>query len=442
MPVNPFLAAVAGALVAVKVLPQERAAEFQEFVTRNGGPSVVSSLGGNIPYLTNLLYENGIVWLDQSAPGGVVPPAGSRRFPCKNLTEVLAIQAKQGLKRIGLIDQPMFTQDMQGLDFFGESNDFCALGAAVNLGGFSADGSYFERCGVWGRPHLATRDAIFVFDGMLGTDTNPIDCFCERCRITSALPTIVLGVAVLSNCWGGVENTGGGVGAQPVIMQSAADGNSSIFLRHWRGNIRITNLAANEVFEIEGAGHLDIPASCVGGDIYIRGDMTYTNAGAATIHDYTINTPIGALNTRLTATRAGYLDNLQYSLIKQVQAPITVTQIGAVQNTWYTLLPTTLNARIYTADFTITDTAESLEFRITIDGQIISWTEVTCNVGETWSLGLKFDATHNGLTATKNGNWQAMRAYLIEGRSIKIEMRKTTANGTGNLTGYCMYTKL
>jgi hypothetical protein len=110
----------------------------------------------------------------------------------------------------------------------------------------------------------------------------------------------------------------------------------------------------------------------------------------------------------------------------------TLAQALPVQNTWYTVLGTTLNARIIDIYAYMSNaTAETLEVKVTIDGLTLVGTGVSVAgtayfaMWETGNTGFIFSTTAGVYS----------RAFLIEGRSVKIEIRKTTANDTATL--YC-----
>lgn len=129
--------------------------------------------------------------------------------------------------------------------------------------------------------------------------------------------------------------------------------------------------------------------------------------------------------------------------IWEYQAPAVLNQAAPVQNTWYTLLDTTSNCRILEVVVNVEDANETLEVKITIDGETIQADDLAAthstdyyayiyNSGVTRLDYVKLIAYATEMPAAKN-------AFMIEGRSIKIEIRKTTATGAGNLTGICTY---
>ena len=125
----------------------------------------------------------------------------------------------------------------------------------------------------------------------------------------------------------------------------------------------------------------------------------------------------------------------------QYQAPATLNQAAPVQNTWYTILNNTPNCRVYNVSVNVEDTNETLQLRVEVDGQVYNSVGVACT-HSTLYYPYHFPDSINlgasiGLTATV-GDMQR-RAFVVEGRNIKIQVRKTTATGAGNLTGLVSY---
>jgi len=117
----------------------------------------------------------------------------------------------------------------------------------------------------------------------------------------------------------------------------------------------------------------------------------------------------------------------------QLQTDALLNQAAAVQNTWYTVLDTTKNVKIMFVLFRCTAVNETVQLRFTIDG-LTRTLEQAC-VANTYYYA------RWGADATTGANWYASLTVTadmnlmnpIEGRSIKIEMRKTTATGASAL---------
>jgi len=131
---------------------------------------------------------------------------------------------------------------------------------------------------------------------------------------------------------------------------------------------------------------------------------------------------------------------LGFQPVPEYQTPATLSQAAAVQNTWYTILDTTENIRVYQVVGRILTTGEDLEVQITVDGETIACTGVSCVAGSTYYI-IKQNANDADkfTLVVREDEEMYPQAYLIEGRSVKIEIRKTSANGAGTLLGLAQY---
>lgn len=126
----------------------------------------------------------------------------------------------------------------------------------------------------------------------------------------------------------------------------------------------------------------------------------------------------------------------------RLQPLATLTQAAPVQNTYYTILDTVLDARIYAIGVRIQDTGETLQVRLTIDGLVIESAAVACVAGQNNLIVIDNDClpAMNEYTITTGINsYASYSQLLVEGRSVKIEVRKTTAAGAGTLYGRVQY---
>ena len=126
--------------------------------------------------------------------------------------------------------------------------------------------------------------------------------------------------------------------------------------------------------------------------------------------------------------------------IYEYQTPATLNQAAPVQNTWYTILDTTTHCRIYEIAVNIEDANETLEIQVTIDGQTIGATAKAATHSTTYYVYRESDAINRVNTLIlDNALTKSIRAFQLEGHSVKVEVRKTTAAGAGNLTGIVTY---
>jgi len=120
------------------------------------------------------------------------------------------------------------------------------------------------------------------------------------------------------------------------------------------------------------------------------------------------------------------------------QAPAILNQAAAIQDQWYTVLDTTRNVRIYVFYARMDTADETIEGRITVDGQTILVTAINLTAGTTYFARRAADPTAETLY-WDNVMTQKETPFLLEGRSILIEIRKTTAAGANNLRALVAY---
>jgi hypothetical protein len=141
--------------------------------------------------------------------------------------------------------------------------------------------------------------------------------------------------------------------------------------------------------------------------------------------------------------RTSFLDGVKVS--GYVTQALATYSAVAVQNIWNTVLDTTKNCRILGFAVEMETAGETVEGRITIDGQTWTFTAFAAAADtpywgvvsidpDTGVMGCYFSAT-NYLV------YGAM-ACGLEGRSVKVEVRKTTANGANNLKSSVIYQKI
>lgn len=133
----------------------------------------------------------------------------------------------------------------------------------------------------------------------------------------------------------------------------------------------------------------------------------------------------------------------------EYQTPATLVQVAPVQNTWYDILETTTNIRLYGVSVEVLTTGETLEVRLIIDG--VTYTaSVAAVAGTDYHLYMNWDptVTVTGLSTNPclvvaiggpSGNY---RGIFLDGRSVRVSVRKTTANGAGTINGLVQYERI
>jgi len=123
------------------------------------------------------------------------------------------------------------------------------------------------------------------------------------------------------------------------------------------------------------------------------------------------------------------------------QPQASLSQPGAVQDTWYTILDTTEFVRLYGVYISISAANEDLATRITIDGQTIVGVQANAAAGSNYKMSFynyaPTAAISNDFTISADKGFDGTNS--LDGKSVKIEVRKTTNNGAGTLTGVVMY---
>lgn len=126
----------------------------------------------------------------------------------------------------------------------------------------------------------------------------------------------------------------------------------------------------------------------------------------------------------------------------QYQAAVQHTTPAPVQDTWYTVLNATNGVRLINCSMQVTAVGETLEMRITIDSQTLTRTQAA-NAGTDYYPYLE----HSGALsaprlAFSTTDYGRERGFLLEGKDIKVEIRKTTAAGAGDLKATALYSLL
>jgi len=123
--------------------------------------------------------------------------------------------------------------------------------------------------------------------------------------------------------------------------------------------------------------------------------------------------------------------------VYEYQAPAVLNQATPVQNTWYVILAAADNVRVYGIAVNIEDVNETIEVQITVDGETIAAVGFAASHSTTYYAKMVEDAINRTdlIDLTSGVTVRSDRAFLIEGHNVKVEARKTTATGTGNLTG-------
>jgi len=114
------------------------------------------------------------------------------------------------------------------------------------------------------------------------------------------------------------------------------------------------------------------------------------------------------------------------------------SQAAPVQNTWYPILNTT-NVILYDVQLKIATTGENLEIRITADGVVHGLFSAYAAVANTNYRVIYWLRADSVAANTLDLSVAAPYGTLMSARAVLIEMRKTSANGVGVLSGSAHY---
>lgn len=118
----------------------------------------------------------------------------------------------------------------------------------------------------------------------------------------------------------------------------------------------------------------------------------------------------------------------------ELQEPVLFDQAAPNQNQWYPVF-NELNCRIYGLACSVTVNNETIEVRAVIDGIQVGAQARAAAVG-TYYWGYKYihpDAQIVIIALGAGDNESAIHSYMMEGRHVEIDMRKTTLAGAGNI---------
>ena len=128
-----------------------------------------------------------------------------------------------------------------------------------------------------------------------------------------------------------------------------------------------------------------------------------------------------------------------YTVVPAYKTPAVLNQAAPVQNTWYTVLDTTLNCCVISIAALVATADETLEVKATVDGVTIAAVSLAATFNTTYYVKLLTTETGGYLQLQASDGYAVYRAFLFEGRSVKVEIRKTTATGAGNLKCCVVY---
>jgi hypothetical protein len=131
------------------------------------------------------------------------------------------------------------------------------------------------------------------------------------------------------------------------------------------------------------------------------------------------------------------LDAKTKRLTFQHQPDAVLSQVDPDPEQWYPILQESRECRLYSLTVLVWTTNETLEVRITVDGVVL--------LGSVEANHTTYYYVHHQLYAaglTIDGNIFLLGKYTpLEGRNVKVEVRKTTAAGSGTLDARLVWAK-
>ena len=114
--------------------------------------------------------------------------------------------------------------------------------------------------------------------------------------------------------------------------------------------------------------------------------------------------------------------------------PLSLDQAAPIQNQWYPVMPETPNVRLIDMFTRVMAVGESIEGRIIADGRTYGIFTIAGVAGTVYEVTRATSPTPLLNIFTQAAiNVGRNVAFLLEAKLMQIDVRKTTANGAGNL---------
>lgn len=111
---------------------------------------------------------------------------------------------------------------------------------------------------------------------------------------------------------------------------------------------------------------------------------------------------------------------------------------AAVQNTWYTVIDTTLRGLLHKVGMAMQTAAENLEMKLTIDGVEYNGAQAAAVAGTNYLPGA-YVLDETGAPRLYFQTVLTISPLNLPFETLKVEVRKTSANGANNLNGWVIY---
>jgi hypothetical protein len=277
-------------------------------------------------------YADGAIWVDDSKSNTntVAFIDGVADNPVSTWAAALTLSASVGLKRFRLVGN-------SSIAFTAASTGYEIVGGNVDLGNQNVSNSriyYSTITGIQGSGTALFEAFNCILNAVTGLWVNAWSC-----KLRGSF-TLAAGSSHFFTC----GSAGPATGYAPTFDLSA--GASTIGMRLYSGKLTVDNLTAGDTLSFDSpAGQLILNASCIGGEVRLRGLVDFTNSGTGitvtqdapifdTTYGYvTSNSVVGGYVTVTgTVVSSSVTGNVGGS-VNSVTNPVTVTGYVVVSGT-------------------------------------------------------------------------------------------------------------
>ena len=257
---------------------------------------------------STLGYEDGAVWVDTvNGEAGVAMGAGSIGRPVSVMADFRAIADDLNIRQTKNIAGSVMVLDQsyQGWNWLG------ILGL-IDFNGQDCSGSSYLKVAVTGTCTGAVRQ-IVDNSGVFGPCTMPVTNFLRAVFTDGTFTCGDRGRYLFYNCMG--ADTAGA----PSVIDVNGDGVSTTTcdFTSWHGNLKLETMTSVDIVTVDGAGQIELAASCTGGTIQISGAFKVTDnsggggGGAVAITYDDVRTDVGEILEDTSTTIQNQILNLK-----------------------------------------------------------------------------------------------------------------------------------
>lgn len=276
------------------------------FIAR-GTVNIQNDLNSNVTIIDERIVPSlnqisGAVYIDvENGTSGLAKGIGSNVLPVNNIEDGYIIAQREGVREFRFRGNISIDRNYSSWTFTGlssEYNDF------ITVDGYNLDKSRLSNCTLQGALQgliTCEKCRIDVAIGLNGMFRN--------CSIVSSFTIADDSVAVLDSCFSEVPGSGA-----PIATFGT---NSDLNVRNYSGGIRLEGLDIGNSCSVDlDPGKVTIGASCVGGEVLVRGVGEITN----------ISTGVNIINSGLLNP------NEVHDIFKihglEIQSPLIVTNVS------------------------------------------------------------------------------------------------------------------